>query len=323
MTKYSSTDIKKAVGAYYQYNSFRTAAQETGIPKSAIHRWVQNVGERVTDKRKGRKVPNKKCLYPKELADDVNSLFQQSATTSVLDIHHQVRQKYGNSLSTTRRVIKKLGLTRKKVSCILNPPMTPERLEKMKIFRKKVESISIDDILSVDEASFDSRMRATHGYSPKGQRIKHAETTISRNRHSLTCGVSAEKIESHHIVEGSMNTEEFLVYLKNMLPSCNQKHILLDNVKFHQNKEVLKVFAEHGKEVIFVPPYSPQFNPIEHVFSSMKKQFRNLREREMTYAKPLTIDQLDDFVHAYIAQSPDWKKTFHCCLVTRINTLHE
>ena len=84
---------------------------------------------------------------------------------------------------------------------------------------------------------------------------------------------------------------------------------------FHKSNEVLKVIEDHGKNVVFVPPYSPQYNPIEHVFSSMKNSFRKMQENE-TELIPLCSERLDDFVHAYKAceQPPSWKKTFNHCL---------
>ncbi len=47
-----------------------------------------------------------------------------------------------------------------------------------------------------------------------------------------------------------------------------------------KGNEVLKVMNDCGKKVVFVPPYSPQYNPIEHVFSSMKASFRRMQEEE-------------------------------------------
>ena len=318
MTKYSPEQIRKAIKAFHTCGSLRKAQAQTGIPKSTIHVWVNQLGHRFVDKRKGRK-NNRKCIYPKELIDMVKKLLEKQ-TTPIISVHQAVRAKFGNSMSTTRRAIQKLGLTRKKVSEIL-VPKTPEQIEKIKEFRQKIITVPIDDIISVDESSFDSRMLSTHGYSKKGERIMHAETLKTRNRHSLCCGVSVDGIETQYIVEGSMNTEEFKKHLLNFLPHCKQNVILLDNIRFHHNKDVLKIIADHGKEVIFVPPYSPQYNPIEHAFSSMKKTFRDMQEEE-TELIPLSIERLDDFVDAYKAckQPNDWRKTFEHCLRTCVET---
>ena len=186
-------------------------------------------------------------------------------------------------------------------------------------FRSTVKNIPLEDILSVDESSFDSRMRPTYGYSPKGQRIRNHATLTSRDRHSLVCGVSTEGVEGHYIVHGIVNKVFFLDFLKNTLPNCKQNTVLLDNVSFHKSKDVLKAIEDSGKNVIFVPPYSPQYNPIEHVFSSMKNSFRRMKEEESELI-PLTIERLDDFVDAWkYCEQPCWKKTFNHCLRKCLN----
>ena len=246
------------------------------LVKSSICNWVKSIGEKNVDKRKGRKIEHRKTKIPKDIEDNIRDLFTESPTRIVMDVHQIVRAKYGNSMSTTRRIIKKIGFTRKKVSVLLNPN-TPEQVEKIDKFKQIMQTFSTEDVVSIDESSFDSRMRSTHGYSAKGERIRHKQTVTSRNRHSLCCGVSVSGIEAYRIVEGSMNTFEFIQYLKDLLPNCKQKVVLLDNVGFHRNKEVLKLISDHGKQAVFVPPYSPQFNPIEHVFSSMKTAFLKMR----------------------------------------------
>jgi len=244
----------------------------------------------------------------------VKSLFAESARRSVLEVHQKAREKYGGSMSTTRRAMKAAGLSRKRVSKVLNPN-TPEQHEKIREFRKAIKDVPVEDILSLDEASFDSRMLPIYGYSMKGKRIREAATLISRDRHSLVCGVSTVGVENHYIVHGSLNRTRFIDFLQQTLPHCKQSTILLDNVQFHKSNEVLKLIEGYGKKIIFVPPYSPQYNPIEHVFSSMKNCFRKMQENE-TELIPLCSERLDDFVHAFKAceQPTSWKKTFDHCL---------
>ena len=315
MTKYNSEQIKQAIKAYYEEKSLRKAAKKVCIPKSTIHVWVQRIGTRWIDKRRGSKKSNRKTKIARDvLMTMVKELFEERPTQSVLEVHQKVRAIYGCSMSSTRRAIKNLGLSRKRVSKILNPS-TPEQIKRIQEFRKTVKEIPLEDIISIDESSFDSRMLPHYGYSLKGQRIRNKVTLISRDRQSLVCGVSTDCVESHYIVDNSMNKIEFIKFLRATLPDCKQHVLLLDNIAFHRSKEVLKVIEDCGKSVLFVPPYSPQYNPIEHVFSSMKNSFRKMREVE-TAIVPLTTERLDDFVHAWKAceQPLSWNKTFNSCL---------
>lgn len=314
MTSYNSEQIKIAIKAYYQEKSFRKASKLIGIPKSTIHVWVKRIGRRFHDSRKGSKKPNRSSKISNDLIPVIQDFLIQRPTQSVLEVHQKVRGMFACSLSTTRRAVKKLGFSRKRVSKILNPN-TIEQHQKIIEFKNTIKSIPIDDILSIDESSFDSRMLPHYGYSLKGQRIRNKETLVSRDRHSIVCGVSSNCVESHYIVNGSMNKGEFLKFLQTTLTDCKQSVLLLDNVAFHKSKDVLKYINDAGKRVIFVPPYSPQYNPIEHVFSSMKNSFRKMREAN-TELIPLTTEKLDDFIHAWKAccEPSNWQKTFYRCL---------
>ena len=64
MKAYTVTDIKNAIKTYYIEKSFRKAASKVGIPKSTINEWVQRIGHKIVDKRKGSKKPNRKRKIP-------------------------------------------------------------------------------------------------------------------------------------------------------------------------------------------------------------------------------------------------------------------
>ena len=315
MVKYTSLQIKAAIKAYFTLGSLRKAQQEVNIPKSSIHVWIQRLGQKTVDKRKGCKKPNRKKRFGIELNTNVNKLLIEDPYRTVVQVHLEVKEQMKCSLSTVQRTVNSLGLSRKRASRMLNP-QSPERKQKIQDFCELMKTIPVEEVSSVDEVSFDTRMKPFYGYTPKGQRLVAKQTLTSRDRHSVVCGVTVDGvIDNHHIIHGSANTKEFLVFLEGMLSKCTQRFILMDNVAFHRSKLVSKAIEDAGKTVIFVPPYSPQFNPIEHVFSSMKKCFRESRSLATT---ALTGEDLDDFITAWktCVQPTSWKKTFDHCLRT-------
>lgn len=97
--------------------------------------------------------------------------------------------------------------------------------------------------------------------------------------------------QSFHLLEyktsikGSFNTERFIQFLTNdNIPKDSV--VLLDNVAFHRSKIVLQCAKDLGIHLLFVPPYSPWFNPIEGVFSIVKR----------AYYKDYSIDKAFDTV---------------------------
>jgi transposase len=62
----------------------------------------------------------------------------------------------------------------------------------------------------------------------------------------------------------------------------------MDNISFHKSACIQKALEKHGVSVIFIPPYSPQFDPIEEVFSHLKREFREQLLQETSFK--LSID---------------------------------
>ena len=79
---------------------------------------------------------------------------------------------------------------------------------------------------------------------------------------------------------------------------------VFDNVRFHHNKQMLKMITDSNNEYLFTPPYSPNNNPIETIFGVLKNKYRkiclkNTEEGENTNIKNSIMITLDDFKHEY------------------------
>ena len=80
----------------------------------------------------------------------------------------------------------------------------------------------------------------------------------------------------------SINTDKLYNFLEKLLINKKDKYILMDNVSFHKSKKIKKLVEDSGNHLLFIPPYSPDFNPIEEVFSKLKSFVCNI-------ITPLTI----------------------------------
>jgi transposase len=131
------------------------------------------------------------------------------------------------------------------------------------------------------------------GYSIKGtplsiQKLQPRMTTVS----SLVI-ISNNEIIKHKEIQGSYNKESFLSFLSDLnLPK--KSVILLDNVKFHHCYDI-KEFAKHKQwDLLYTPPYSPWFNPIEGVFSIIKRTFYSTFDINMSF-KAVTKEHCSSF----------------------------
>ena len=187
---------------------------------------------------------------------------------------------------------KKQGFSRKKVKFFNEPLTLQEKLDSFLIERDKLVSKGYQ-FASLDETSFGRNVGNVYGYSPKGKQIfirRKEKIPITK---SALVVVSSSNIISKKVVIGSFNTELMMDFLMNLnLPA--KTVILLDNCRFHHSW-IIKEYAKIKDWILlYVPPYSPWFNPIEGVFSIIKRHYYKTMNIEESFEK-VTNQHLSSF----------------------------
>jgi len=82
------------------------------------------------------------------------------------------------------------------------------------------------------------------------------------------------------VMDGPMNRDAFEAYIEqNLIPELKAGDIVvLDNLSSHKSERVRKALEPIGCQLVFLPPYSPDLNPIEHAFSKFKNEIKKARE---------------------------------------------
>lgn len=125
-----------------------------------------------------------------------------------------------------------------------------------------------------------------------GQRIKMPIPFDHGPQYSMIGAISINKVEAALYGEWATNGEIFFSFIENLLlPQLEPKHIvIMDNVKFHLQTRVQELIESVGAKIIFLPPYSPDFNPIENMWSKIKTKLRRLAPRTArTFKKSIRI----------------------------------
>ena len=157
---------------------------------------------------------------------------------------------------------------------------------KIKNFKKKINKINIDDIISIDEISFDTNISAEYGWNYSGERI-HKNVCATWKRFTAICAVTNKKILEVYVIRKSANKEDFLFFIKKVMKKIKNKYLLLDNASIHHAKIVKKCVSETNNKLLFNVPYSPEFNPIEKNFSKVKTivRYKNNNNNEQKLLK--------------------------------------
>ena len=131
-------------------------------------------------------------------------------------------------------------------------------------------------LVFVDECGTHTSLAPVYGYSPKGERLK---LSVARNRGKNTtvlASISLEGMGPSMAVEGSTTAEVFEAYLEHcLLPELGEGQVVvMDRLPAHKPKRVRDLIEERGLELLYLPSYSPDYNPIEEAFSKIKEILR-------------------------------------------------
>ena len=125
-------------------------------------------------------------------------------------------------------------------------------------------------------------MTRLRGRSPKGKRL-HASAPSGRWQTTTMIGsVRQDGSTTCMTIEGAVNGEVFRVYVRDiLLPTLRPGDVLvMDNLSTHKDRESLEMLKQAGVEVRFLPAYSPDYNPIEMMWSKVKALLRKAEARD-------------------------------------------
>ncbi len=142
-------------------------------------------------------------------------------------------------------------------------------------------ALDVDRLVFVDEMGTNTSLTSLYAWSRRGER---ALASVPRNwgaNITLLASMSAEGMGPCLAVEGSTTREVFEVYLERVLaPSLRPGQVVvMDNLSSHKGSQVRELIEEKGCELRYLPPYSPDLNPIEEAFAKLKALLRRAGAR--------------------------------------------
>ena len=141
-------------------------------------------------------------------------------------------------------------------------------------------------LIFLDETSTNTKMTKTCGRCPKGERL-HAKAPFGHwGTQTLIAGLRSDGLVAPWVINAPMNRAIFDTYVETQLaPTLKPGDVvILDNLAAHKSERAENVIRAKGAWLLFLPPYSPDLNPIEMAFSKLKSYLRKSEAR--------TIDDL-------------------------------
>jgi transposase len=124
-------------------------------------------------------------------------------------------------------------------------------------------------------------MTRTHGRARRGERLVAKVPHGRWQTLTFLAALRSDRIEAPCVIDGPINGASFLAYVEQMLvPALKPGDIvIIDNLGSHKGKAVRRAIRAAGAKLLFLPPYSPDLNPIEQVFAKLKTLLRKAAER--------------------------------------------
>jgi transposase len=148
-------------------------------------------------------------------------------------------------------------------------------------YRRATRSLDLGRFKFVDEAGVNLALTRLFGRAPKGQRVRDSVPQNYGSNVTMLGALSVAGVEALMTVNGATDGDIFLVFVREVLsPTLSEGDVVIwDNLGAHRSVAVRAAVESRGARLIFLPPYSPDMNPIERCWSKIKAFLRAAKAR--------------------------------------------
>jgi transposase len=145
----------------------------------------------------------------------------------------------------------------------------------------EIEGIAADNLVYVDESGVDHKMIKEHCWTKKGTKVIGERSGKRRKRTSVLAALNGDEIKAPIRFSGTANSALFLYWLEKILVPVLKKGqtVIMDNCSIHKSAKVKELIEAAGCFLKYLPPYSPDFNPIENYWAVMKNNIKKIRHK--------------------------------------------
>ena len=186
------------------------------------------------------------------------------------------------------------GTAFKKKSFHAEEQDTPEARERRQAWREQVSRIDPKRLVFLDESGVTTEMTRRYGRALRGERVQ--EGTPARHWRTLTLlgAMTSEGLLATMTIESPTGGEVFLAYAAQVLAPRREpgQVVILDNLAAHKVAGVRERIEAAGAQLLYLPPYSPGFNPIEKCWAKIKQLLRAAKARTLAVLQAAIAEAL-------------------------------
>jgi transposase len=173
----------------------------------------------------------------------------------------------------------------------------PDVAAAREVWRAGQAGLNPDQLVFIDETWTTTNMTRLRGRASRGQRLIAAVPHGHWKTSTFVAALRTTGLTAPLVIDGAMNGEVFLAYVEQILvPTLSHGDIvILDNLASHKVAGVREAIERCGARLVYLPPYSPDLNPIEQAFAKLKAVLRKLAARTVATLWDALGDLIDRF----------------------------
>ena len=278
-----SRDIReKVVKAIKGGMSRRQAAARFDVGPATAVRWAKRV-ETTGDVAPMKMGGDRRSQRIEAHAEFILKEIKTKPDTTIIELRDKLRERHGLSFGygTVWRFLARHKITRKKKTGHASEQEREDVEASREAWFEGQLDLDPKKLVFIDETSISTSMARRFGWAPRGERCRasipfgHWKTT------TFVAGLRVDRIDAPMTIEGALDGEAFLAYVEQVLAPTLSKGetVVMDNVPLHKVAGVSEAITAKGASVLYLPAYSPDFDPIEKFFSKFKSILQRIAAR--------------------------------------------
>ena len=278
-----SKDIReKVVKAIKGGMSRRQAAARFDIGPATAVRWAKRV-ETTGDVAPLKMGGDRRSQRIEAHAEFILGEIKTKPDTTIMELRDKIRERHGLSFGygTVWRFLSRHKITRKKKTGHASEQERDDVEASREAWFEGQLDLDPTKLVFIDETSLSTSMARRFGWAPRGERCRASIPFAHWKTTTFVAGLRVDSLDAPMMIEGALDGEAFRAYVEQVLaPTLSQGDtVVMDNVPLHKVAGVGEAIAAKGARVLYLPAYSPDFDPIEKFFSKFKSILQRIAAR--------------------------------------------
>jgi transposase len=262
--------------------SRRKAAARFDIGPATAIRWARRAlttGEVAPSKMGG----DRRSQRIEAHAGFILAQIEETPDITIMELREKIKERHGFGFGygTVWRFLARHRITRKKKTGHASEQERKDVAAAREAWFEGQLDLDPSKLVFIDETAISTSMARRFGWAPRGERCRGSILFGRWKTTTLIAALRLDRIDAPMTIDGALDGAAFLAYVEQVLAPtlCTGEIVLMDNVSTHKVAGVRKTIEARGASVLYLPPYSPDFDPIEMSFSKIKSILERIAAR--------------------------------------------